>query len=87
MPGRRPLIVLAVALGIALIAVAVIYFVSTAASLPSSFPGHQSGSSHHHTKHGIAALIVALGCFAFAWFQSGPRRPAEPGAPTGPSGA
>jgi hypothetical protein len=27
----------------------------------------------HHTKHGIAAVVVALACFAFAWFQSGPK--------------
>jgi amino acid permease len=83
----RALILLAVALGVVLLVVSVVYFASTASSLPSFFPGHQSGSSHHHTKHGIAALVVALGCFAFAWFQSGPRRPAGPGAPTGHTGS
>ena len=36
-------------------------------------PGHEAGSSRHHVKHGIAALVVALGAFALAWFQSGPR--------------
>ena len=45
--------------------------------MPSFFPGHASvtdaEANHHHTKHGIAALVVALGCFAFAWFQTGPR--------------
>jgi hypothetical protein len=40
--------------------------------LPSFFPGYEAGSSHHHTKHGIAAFVVALACFVFAWFQSGP---------------
>jgi hypothetical protein len=53
--------------------VAVIYWVDTASSLPSFFPGHQAGSTHHHVKHGVAAFVVALACFAFAWFQSGPR--------------
>jgi hypothetical protein len=54
--------------------VAVVYWASTADALPSFFPGHESGSSHHHVKHGIAAAILALGCFTFAWFQSGPRK-------------
>jgi hypothetical protein len=57
--------------------VAVVYFVSPEHSLPSFFPGHASATSaeanHHHTKHGIAAVVVALACFAFAWFQTGPK--------------
>jgi Na+/H+ antiporter NhaD/arsenite permease-like protein len=74
---RRLLIPAAVVIGIVLIAVAVIYFVQPEHSLPSFFPGHASAGSaeanHHHTKHGIAALVVALACFAFAWFQTGPK--------------
>ncbi len=73
----RKLVVPAVILGVLLIVVAVIYFVEPAHSLPSFFPGHVSATSaeanHHHTKHGIAALVVALACFAFAWFQTGPK--------------
>ncbi len=69
---RRSLIAPAVVLGVLLLVVAVVYFVDTASSLPSFFPGHQAGSSHHHAKHGIAALVLALGAFVFAWFQSGP---------------
>jgi len=73
----RKLIVPAVVLGVVLVIVAIIYFVEPAHSLPSFFPGHLSATDseagHHHTKHGIAALVVALGCFAFAWFQSGPK--------------
>jgi Na+/H+ antiporter NhaD/arsenite permease-like protein len=73
----RRLIVPAVLVGVLLIVVAVIYFAEPEHSLPSFFPGHASASSaeanHHHTKHGIAAVIVALACFAFAWFQTGPK--------------
>jgi len=73
----RKLVVPAVIVGVLLIVVAVIYFVTPAHSLPSFFPGHASAGSseanHHHTKHGLAALIVALACFAFAWFQTGPK--------------
>jgi hypothetical protein len=70
---KRPnLIVPAVILGVILLIVAVVYWVEPASSLPSFFPGHEAGSGDHHVKHGIAALVVALGCFVFAWFQSGP---------------
>jgi hypothetical protein len=72
MTKNRSLILPAVVLGVALLAVAVVYWVDSASSLPSFFPGHEAGSSHHHVKHGIAAAIVGLGCFVFAWFQSGP---------------
>ena len=72
--NRRNLAALAVVLGIALVVVAVVYWVEPAKSLPSFFPGHQAGSSHHHTKHGIASFLVGLACFAFAWFNTGPKK-------------
>lgn len=65
---------LAVILGIILIVIGIVYFVEPAGSLPSFFPGHEAGSSHHHVKHGIAAILVGLACFAFAWFNSGPKK-------------
>ena len=73
---RRWLVALAVVLGIALVAIAVVYWAEPARSLPPFFPGHEAGSSHHHTKHGIAAFLVGLACFAFAWFNSGPKKSA-----------
>jgi hypothetical protein len=88
-PNLRKLVLPAVILGIVLIVVAIVYFVQPEHSLPSFFPGHASASSaeanHHHTKHGIAALIVALACFAFAWFASGPKSgAADPSPPAAP---
>jgi hypothetical protein len=77
MPKNRWLTLAAVVVGVALIVVAVIYWAEPARSLPGFFPGHEKGSSHHHFKHGIAALVVGLACFAFAWFQSGPRTQAK----------
>src|SRR5438046_3326963 len=74
---RKWLVPLAVVVGVVLIVIAVIYWIEPASSLPSFFPGHEAGSSHHHVKHGVAALIVALACFVFAWFQSGPTRDAS----------
>lgn len=74
MTKRRSLILPAVILGIVFGVLAILYVVEPASSLPSFMPGHEAGSSHHHVKHGIAALVVALGCFVFAWFQSGPAK-------------
>lgn len=79
-------VILAV-LGVVLAVVGVIYFADTAGHLPSFFPGHQAGSAHHHTKHGIAALAVALVAFAGAWLSSGTRRTADQGDDLPPSGA
>lgn len=72
--NRRLLANLAIVLGVVLIAIAIVYWAEPAKSLPSFFPGHQAGSNHHHTKHGIAAFLVGLACFAFAWFNTGPKR-------------
>jgi hypothetical protein len=66
----RLLALLAALAGLVLIAIAVVYFAEPARSLPSFFPGHQAGSAHHHTKHGIASLAVGLVLLAFAWFRS-----------------
>jgi hypothetical protein len=72
MTKHRQLIVPAILVGVVLIALAIVYWTSSASSLPSFFPGHQAGSSTHHVKHGIAAFLLGMACFAFAWFQSGP---------------
>ncbi|MDP9117792.1 MAG: hypothetical protein M3O28_11165 [Actinomycetota bacterium] len=56
--------------------IAVIYFADTAAKLPSFLPGHQSGSAHHHAKHGIVAAILAVLALAGAWLSGGTRRSA-----------
>lgn len=77
MRNDRLLVALAVVIGIVLIVIAVIYWAEPAKSLPSFFPGHQAGSTHHHAKHGIASFLVGLACFAFAWFRSGPKRGAS----------
>jgi hypothetical protein len=75
MSRNRGLALAALVVGLALIAVAVVYWAQPAHSLPGWFPGHEAGSNRHHVKHGIAAFVVGLACLAFAWFQSGPARP------------
>jgi uncharacterized membrane protein HdeD (DUF308 family) len=75
---RKWLVPLAVVVGIVLIVIGIVYFAEPASSLPSFFPGHVSSSgaeaAHHHVKHGIAAILVGLACFAFAWFNTGPKK-------------
>jgi hypothetical protein len=69
---RRQLAVPAVIAGVLLLALAVLYIAQPAGALPAVVPGHAAGSAHHHVKHGIAALLLAIACFVFAWFQTGP---------------
>ena len=56
MSNNRLLALAAAVVGVILMVIAIVYFVEPAKSLPSFFPGHQAGSTHHHVKHGIAAL-------------------------------
>jgi uncharacterized membrane protein HdeD (DUF308 family) len=78
MSNDRLLVTVAVIAGVVLIAIAIVYFAEPARSLPGFFPGHQAGSGHHHVKHGIAALLLGIACFVFAWFRSGPKRASSP---------
>ena len=80
MNNRRLLAILAIVVGIVLIAIAIMYWAEPAHSLPSFFPGHQAGSGHHHTKHGIASFLVGLACLVFAWFNTGGERPSRAAA-------
>ena len=77
MPKNQVLALAAAIVGFILIVIAVVYWIEPAHSLPGFFPGHEAGSNHHHTKHGIAAFVLGLGCFAFAWFASG-KKATEP---------
>jgi uncharacterized membrane-anchored protein YitT (DUF2179 family) len=80
MDRRRILVILAIVLGIVLIAISIVYWAEPAKSLPSFFPGHQAGSSHHHVKHGIAAFLLGVACLVFAWFNTGKKKTPPPAA-------
>jgi hypothetical protein len=77
MTKRPQLIVPAVIVGLIFCVIAGIYFIDAAGSLPSFFPGHEAGSTHVHFKHGLAAAVVGIACFVFAWFQTGGPRPQD----------
>jgi hypothetical protein len=58
----------ATVLGLVLAVIAVVYWVVPAGSLPGFFPGFEAGGTRVHVKHGIAAAVVAVVVFAFAWY-------------------
>ncbi len=68
--SRIPAILAGVA-GVLLLVLAVVYWVKTANGLPAWIPGHEAGSTHHHVKHGIAAMFVGMALLVFAWFRTG----------------
>ncbi len=62
---------IAVVLGIVFVILAFFYWLTPAGNLPSFMPGFIAGSSAIHFKHGLAALIVAILLFIYAWFAGG----------------
>ena len=74
MSKNTALVVVAVILGAVLIALAFLYWIEPAGSLPSWLPGYTKGSGHHHVKHGIAAFLLGAACLVFAWFRSAPKK-------------
>ena len=58
----------AIILGLAFAAVAIVYWTIPAGSLPSFVPGFEAGSALVHVKHGIAAAAAALLCFGVGWY-------------------
>jgi hypothetical protein len=70
----KPLVVVAIVLGVICLALTVLYWVTPAAALPAFLPGHDAaGTAVYHHKHAIGALVLALALFAFGWFQSKPK--------------
>ncbi len=69
--NRRLLMIAGIIAGIILVLIALVYFVDPASSLPVFFPGHSRTLMAHHWKHGLLALILGIGAFVVAWFNSG----------------
>ena len=63
----------AILLGLLFFAVAIIYWVVPADSLPGFFPGFEPGLNRVRLKHGIAAAVAGVLLFAVAWY-AGRRR-------------
>jgi hypothetical protein len=67
---NKPLPILAGLLGVLFVAAAAFYWLTPAGSLPAFFPGFKASSEHVHVRHALGSLVLALGLFALAWFQS-----------------
>jgi len=68
----RPATALLVALAVVFVVVGIVYLAKTANDLPGFFPGHQAGSTKHHTKHGLAMFALAALSLVGAWFTTAP---------------
>ena len=55
-------------LGVLLIVVAAIYLLVPADSLPSFFPGHETGLARLRVKHGLVAGVAGIVLIAIGWF-------------------
>jgi hypothetical protein len=56
-------------LGLALIAVAVVYFLVPADALPSFFPGHVNGLARMRYKHGLVSGGAGVVLIAIGWWM------------------
>src|ERR1700681_1962360 len=58
--------VMATLVGVACLAIAVVYLTRSADDLPSLFPGHDGDSEHFRVVPGIVTLMLGLGIFGRA---------------------
>jgi len=68
-------------LGVLFIGLGIYYWLTKAGSLPSWLPGYEAGSDDIHFKHGLAAAVLGVGCFIWAWFASAPAKTKKPTEP------
>ena len=71
--NKKVLVILGIIFGVVFFIVGYVYASRSAGSLPRYFPGYEAGQSLRHVKHSIAAFVVGIACFVYAWFQSGPK--------------
>ncbi len=69
----NPLAIACGVFAIVCLVVAIVYFTKTAADLPSFFPGHDSASTKHHLKHGVAMIGLAVVSSIGVWMLTGPK--------------
>ena len=66
----KALVVIMVALGVAFLAIGIVYVAYEAGGLPPMFPGRNSGSTDHHLKHGAVSFAIAGTIWTTAWVAS-----------------
>jgi hypothetical protein len=68
---KKSLATIALILGILFAALAIYYWITPASALPAFLPGYNPAMLTPHFKHGLAALIVGILLFIYAWFATG----------------
>jgi hypothetical protein len=58
-----------IVIGVILIVIAAIYFLVPADSLPTFFPGHETGLMRIRTKHGMLAGALGIVLLALGWWM------------------
>jgi uncharacterized membrane-anchored protein YitT (DUF2179 family) len=56
-------------LGVILIVVAAVYFLVPADSLPTFFPGHETGLMRIRAKHGMLSGAIGIVLLAASWWM------------------
>lgn len=69
----RPMPLIAGILGVLFVALAVVYWLTPAESLPSFLPGFKAGDAAIHVKHALGSLVIGIVLLVLAWLQ-GARR-------------
>ncbi len=72
--NKKSRVAVSILVGIVLVVIAVVYWTTPTGSLPTYFPGYTAGGTGFHVKHGVAAFVVGLAAFAYAWFQSSSKK-------------
>ncbi len=71
--NKKLILTIDIILIVLLLIAAALYFTRPVNQLPHWFPGYAANVSRVHFKHGLAALILAIGGVVYAWFLTGPQ--------------
>jgi hypothetical protein len=68
--NKKLVTILLAVVGILFLSMAIYYWVTPANQLLTFVPGYDPASSVAHFKHGLGMLVLAVGAWVLAWFQS-----------------
>jgi hypothetical protein len=60
----------AVVVGLIVLGLAALYWLTPAGELPAFLPGFRAGATDVHVKHALGALVIGLAALALAWFRA-----------------
>jgi hypothetical protein len=74
---KKVLAIGATVLGVVCLILAYIYWKTPASGLPTFLPGYDPTMAGIHFKHGLAAFLLAVLFFVYAWFATGKKNRAQ----------